>query len=186
MSKIKLKPGDVLYRYLPEYQVFHVGLVISVERQHMDFIRVLEFDDSNIITLTDLRGFLWFRKYFWVATFNDELSMFGSSVFRSLDDRLKTALMLYKDNNLTYTIHRYNCEYFARRCVFNEPRLWASKQTQLITKSRAVLYAKLGSILVSNILSKFNNNLEFERDLLKDEIGFFVDKRGNVKCRKKV
>jgi hypothetical protein len=152
----------------------------------MDHIRVLEFDDSDRITLNDLRGYMWYRKYFWVARFTMEYDIYGPKVFRSIPDRLRTALKLYEENKLTYSLNRYNCEYYVRRCVFNDPKLWESSQTKLITRDRIALYTKIGTMVVFNALGRFAETKEFEREFLKDEIPFLIDKRGWVKLRQKI
>jgi hypothetical protein len=124
---------------------------------------------------------MWFRKYFWVAKFDQERKKFGKSVFRTREERLQIALDLYADNSLVYTIYRYNCEYFVRRCVFNNQKLWASNQTMALSQSRVALYTKITSILIFNIFHKFNNDLEYERDKKPDEYLYMCDKKGRIR-----
>lgn len=179
----KLRPGDVLFRFLPEYQVWHTGIIIEAPEQHCDSINLMEFDDSNNVAKVTLRNYLWFRKYFWVARFQDEMEKFGHSVFRTLEERIQTAKDLYADNSLTYTLNRYNCEYFVRRCVFKDPLLWASNQTMVLSNSRLALYSKLATIFIFNIIHKFNDDLEYEQDKLKYEYKYQCNDNGRIAYR---
>ena len=178
-----IKAGDVLFRFLPEYQVWHVGIVVKVNKQHIDHIHVLEFDDSNCISMVTLRNYVWFRKYFWVAQFQREMDLYGAKAFRSRRERIRTAYELHISNNLHYTLHRYNCEYYARRCVFENPILWASEQTLGISESRFLLYSKVVSIALFNVVCKFHENLEYEKNKLNHEIGYVIDNKGNCNVR---
>lgn len=176
-----IKVGDVLFRFLPEYQVWHTGIVVSVEMQHIDKVHILEFDDTNNITLVTLRNYMWFRKYFWVAKFKEERKYFGKGVFRTMTERVNTAYQLHIDNSLTYTIYKYNCEYFVRRCVFNDPNLWESNQTMIIARSRLALYTKIASIMLFNIMYKLSDDLEYEKDKKPDEHQYKCTKNGKIK-----
>ena len=172
-----LKLGDVLFRYLPEYQVWHVGLVARINEKYPNnthHVYVLEFDDSNIISESSLYNFLWNRKYFWVTSFSEELEHFGPSIFRTTRERIQTAFDLFASNKLKYTLHKYNCEYFARRCVFSDSSLWASKQTVPLGRSRLALYSKLISIAVLSVVHKINNDLDFEKDLRPNDKRFII------------
>ncbi|MAR56370.1 MAG: hypothetical protein CMM93_04230 [Rickettsiales bacterium] len=191
MKYRNIRPGDVLFRFLPEYQVWHTGIVAIVEDQTATGIRVLEFDDSNNISLVSLNNYLWFRKYFWVSKFEEEMKKFGPSVFRTRKERLITALEIYKDNNLTYTINKYNCEYFVRRCVFNRQDLWPSKQTMTLSRSRVLIGVKLITIVALNYLHKFDGDLEYESAEKQNEYAYIVDKntgeiKMNIKNLKKI
>lgn len=157
--------GDVLARFLPEYQVWHTGIVVKVDKQHYDFIDLMEFDDTNEISIVTLRQYLWGRKYFWVLKFDAERKKMGDKVFRSRKDRVLTAYDIYKKNNLKYTIHKYNCEYFTRRCVFNNELLWPSSQTVRIAKSRSLFYIKLFSVMAFGVIHNINKDKEFEKNL---------------------
>lgn len=163
-----LKLGEVVFRYLPEYQVWHVGMVVRINEDYpgnIHHVYLLEFDDSDTISEVSLYNFLWNRKYFWVTSFSEELECFGPSVFRSTRERIQTAFDLFASNQLKYTLHKYNCEYFVRRCVFSDSSLWASKQTMPLGRSRLALYSKLISIAIFSVVHKINNDFEFERDL---------------------
>ncbi|CAN0384626.1 unnamed protein product [Ascophyllum nodosum] len=46
---------------------------------------------------------MWFRKYFWVASFDEEMKRFGKSVFRPMKERMKMANKLHAHNALSYT-----------------------------------------------------------------------------------
>jgi hypothetical protein len=163
-----IKLGDVLFRYLPEYQVWHVGIVIRMNEKYpgsLHHVYLLEFDDSDAISEVSLYNFLWNRKYFWVTNFDEELKHFGPKVFRTTRERIQTAFDLFNANQLKYTLHKYNCEYFARRCVFSDSGLWASKQTMSLGRSRLALYSKLISIAVFSVIHKIHNDIEFEKDM---------------------
>lgn len=178
-----IKPGDVLFRFLPEYQVWHTGIVIIADpnKQHWDHIHVLEFDDTDRISKVPLRQYLWFRKYFWVTKFENEYMTYGKSVFKSRRERIRTAMELFATQPLTYTIHKYNCEYFVRRCVFNDEKLWQSPQTVNVAKTRIGLWAKLANVALFNMLYKIDDNLEFEKKEKNHEHRYHIDKKGNVK-----
>jgi hypothetical protein len=175
MRRINL--GDVLYRYLPEYQVWHAGIVIKINEKkpyNIHNIYLFEFDDSDCITEVSLYNFLWNRKYFWVIDFDKERGQFGDSVFRSTRSRLETAYDLFYENKLKYTLHKYNCEYFVRRCVFNDNKLWASSQTLPLGQSRIALYGKIATILIFSIVNKIHDDKDFEKSLRSD-VRFIVE-----------
>jgi len=161
----EIKYGDVLFRYLPEYQVWHAGIVVNVKSQHWDYIYILEFGDNDTISLVELQNFLWGRLYFWVGRFEEEKKFYGKSVFRSVKERVQAALDLFETNNLKYTLHKYNCEYFVRRCTFRDQALWPSPQTMLISRSRALLGVKLMSMFLFNITHNLENDLHFEKSM---------------------
>lgn len=159
-----LKCGDILIRFLPQFQVWHWGIIVDIVSYDLDGIIVMEFTDSDKIDKVTLRAFCFYRKYFWVHSFNEEYYKHGPSVFRPLHERVAIAYSLYKNNYLTYNMSKYNCEYFCRRCVFNDKQLWLSKQTELVSKSFFVFFSKLATIIASNIFVKFGEQLEIERD----------------------
>jgi hypothetical protein len=169
-----IKRGDVLIRFLPQFQVWHWGIVVEIYSYDLDGIMVMEFTDSDKIDKVTLRAFCYYRKYFWVHNFTDELQLYGPNVFRSRQDRIRTAYTLYKENMLTYNISKYNCEYFCRRCVFNKKSLWASRQTDLIARSTKTFFAKLITVLLSNAFIKFDEMLELEKDNRPHDIRYTV------------
>jgi hypothetical protein len=169
--------GDVVFRYLPEYQVWHAGIVYRVNEDLPDnshFVYLLEFDDSDQISQVSLYNFLWNRKYFWVTTFQDERELFGDSVFRTTRDKMATAYELFRSNQLKYTLHKYNCEYFVRRCTFKDSRLWASTQTAPYGQSRLALYTKLVSIVVFGMMNKMIGDVEYEKNMREKDIAYFA------------
>jgi hypothetical protein len=82
--------GDILFRYLPEAQVWHTGLVYNVpkytcihhgvddcsicgiRKRRAGDVAVAEFDDSNMIRIVPLTEFMYGRKYFWVYNYSKE------------------------------------------------------------------------------------------------------------------
>lgn len=87
----KLKFGDVLFRFLPKYQVWHSGIVCKVyehkcrdhniidcekctdEKYHISTeISVAEFDNENLIKIVSLGEYMFGRSYFWVYNYIDE------------------------------------------------------------------------------------------------------------------
>lgn len=170
-----IKLGDVLFRYLPEYQVWHTGIVTEINKYHWDHIYINEFDESNFVSRATLRQYMWGRKYFWVARFREEMESFGPSVFRPLKERIEIANNFFKNQTLQYTINRYNCEYYVRRCVFNDSFLWESPQTKSIGESRAKLGLKLFNMFLSNIEGRIVDNKEYESNEKKDEYKYVIE-----------
>lgn len=170
-----IKCGDILIRFLPQFQVWHWGIVIDIKSYDLDGVMLFEFTDSDKIEKVTLRTFCYYRKYFWVHNFREEMDLYGHRVFRSLNDRLQTAHRLYKENMLTYNISKYNCEYFCRRCVFNNKKLWESRQTELIARSSKAFIAKFLTVLVSNMFIKFSELLDLEKDSRPHDIRYEVD-----------
>jgi hypothetical protein len=167
-----LKPGDVLIRFLPQYQVWHWGLVVGARAQTLDDIMVFEFADSDAISLVRLRDFCWFRKYFWVYTFAEERRRYGNRVFNDTATILRIAKELSESKVLKYNIARQNCEYFVRRCIFNDPNLWESKQTEVMGNSMYIFVAKMLSIVIASTIFKFGEMKEFEKDFLPEHIRY--------------
>jgi hypothetical protein len=177
----KLEPGDVMFRFLPEYQVWHAGIVSRVkEKYNANYIYLLEFDDADQITETPLSTFMWGRKYCWRTNFAEELKCFGPGVFRSRKDRVKTAFELFYSHDLRYSMNMYNCEYYVRRCVFSDPKLWPSKQTEYITQSRASVWLKLSTVVIHSIVNRVRNSLEREANMRIDEDKFMIDNDGGI------
>lgn len=172
ISTRPLALGDVLFRYLPEYQVWHTGIIVEVHSQDWYNISVMEFDDSNTISINNLRQYLWGRKYFWVSRFINEKIKYGPEIFRSIDDRLKTAWELYEQNNLTYLMHKYNCEYFTRRCVFKDEEHWPSTQTTTLSNNRKLFYLKMISVFVFGFLHNIHINQNFERSMRDNDFKY--------------
>lgn len=166
--------GSAVVRYLHEFQVWHWGIVVLIKEYNLDGIMVMEFTDAHKINLITLREFCWLRKYFWVHTFDTEMRLYGPSVFRQ--NRLGIAWDLFKKNCLTYRIDKYNCEYFVRRCVFNDPKLWESQQTKIIGRSSSIFFAKLASVALASIAYKFGEFLELEKNYRAYDIRYEVDR----------
>jgi len=160
-----IEKGDVLFRYLPEYQVWHTGIVIEVESQNWYQISVMEFDDSHTISINNLRQYLWDRKFFWISSFMNERIKYGDTIFRTKEERVATAWKLYHENSLKYTLHKYNCEYFTRRCVFKEEKYWPSTQTVVLGENRLLFYLKLASVFLFGVMHNINLNKNFERSM---------------------
>lgn len=173
-----LKKGDILIRFLPQFQVWHWGIVVDIISYDLDGIVVMEFTDSDKIDKVTLRAFCFFRKYFWVHCFREEIHKYGLSVFRSLTERLQVAHTLYRENLLTYNISKYNCEYFCRRCVFREPELWTSKQTELIGRSTVLFLSKLATVAMANIFVRFGEILDLEKNNRPTDIRYEVSADG--------
>lgn len=158
-----LKCGDILIRFLPQFQVWHWGIIIDILSYDLDGIIVMEFTDADKIDKVALRNFCYYRKYFWVHNFTEEYYTHGKHVFRTLNERVSIAYKLYNNNILTYSMSKYNCEYFCRRCVFNNKNLWISKQTEFIASSIFIFLSKLATVITSNIFIKFGEQLEIEK-----------------------
>lgn len=169
-----IREGDAVVRYLQEFQVWHWGLVYRIQNYTLDGIFVMEFTDSDKISIVPLRTFCWYRKYFWVHAFEEEMRLLGPSVFRNIRDRLRTAEDCYKKNLLSYRIDKYNCEYFVRMCVFNDPKLWESQQTKIIGRSTQLFFAKLATVTLAAIYTKFGQLLDMEKDYRDYDIRYEV------------
>lgn len=170
-----IKRGDILIRFLPQFQVWHWGIVVDIKSYDLDGIIVMEFTDSDKIDKVTLRTFCYYRKYFWVHSFHEELNKYGSQVFRPLNERIRVAYDLYKKNILTYNISKYNCEYFCRRCVFYDKSLWVSKQTEIVATSAWAFILKLATVTVANMINRFGELLEMERDSRPSDIRYEVN-----------
>lgn len=184
MGSVKLEVGDVLFRFLPEYQVWHAGMVSRIVDGKSDnplYVFVLEFDDSNKINESSLLAFMWGRKYFWRINFEEELNTLGPSVFRERHERADIGYQLRAKNQLTYSMHRYNCEYFVRRCVFREPLLWPSRQTECMSNSRPALYIKLASMALVSLIQRTGDNLEREANMRVGDDRFIIGGDGMVR-----
>lgn len=169
-----LKRGDILIRFLPQFQVWHWGIVVEICSYDLDGIFLMEFTDTDKIDKVNLRSFCYYRRYFWVHTFSEEMHKYGPRVFRPLNERIEEAYKLYKENLLTYNMSKYNCEYFCRRCVFNDKRLWISKQTEVVAKSAWYLISKIAVVITSNIFIKFGEHQDIEKDSRPYDIRYIV------------
>jgi len=170
-----IKIGDVLIRFLPQFQVWHWGIVTDIYTYDLDGIYVMEFTDSDKIARVTLRAFCWYRKYFWVHTFRYEHQFYGNSVFRPMTERIQMANQLFNENILSYNMIKYNCEYFVRRCVFNDPTLWPSKQVQIIGQSSKLVFFKLMAAIVANTMTKMGELLELEKNNRPYDIRYEVN-----------
>lgn len=169
-----ISEGQAVVRYLHEFQVWHWGIIIRIDEYNLDKIYVMEFTDSDKISLVTLRSFCWYRKYFWVHLFEKEYAIYGPGVFRSLSGRIAEAQRCFQKNNLSYRIDKFNCEYFVRRCIFNDSRLWESQQTRIIGRSKQLFAVKLASVLVASVFTKLGQFLEIEKDHRPDDIRYEV------------
>ncbi len=169
-----IKCGDVLIRFLPQFQVWHWGIVTEIHSYDLDGIMLMEFTDSNKIDKVTLRVFCYYRKYFWVHSFHEEYARFGKNVFRPTSERIRIANQLYRQNVLTYNISKYNCEYFCRRCVFYDKSLWISKQTEIVATSVWTFVLKLATVSVANMINRFGELLEIEKDGRPGDIRYEV------------
>lgn len=177
-----IKRGDILIRFLPQFQVWHWGIVVELNSYTLDDIIIMEFTDSNIIDKVTLRAFCYYRKYFWVHSFHEEYAKYGPNVFRPLNERIKIAYQLYKQNMLTYNISKYNCEYFCRRCVFYDKSLWISKQTEIVATSALTFVLKLATISFANMINKFGEMLDIEKDSRPGDIRYEVTNDSKSFC----
>lgn len=159
-----LKRGDVLIRFLPQFQVWHWGIIVEIYSYDVDGIILMEFTDTDKVEKVSLRNFCFYRKYFWVHTFREEMNLYGPRVFRPLHERLRVAYEMYNKNLLTYNLSKYNCEYFCRRCVFNNKKLWESRQTELIARSTKTFLAKLATVILANTFIKLGELLDLEKE----------------------
>jgi hypothetical protein len=166
-----IRRGDVLIRYLTPFGVWHYGMVTEVKDQNLDDIFMLELADSSGVAKITLRQFMYGRHYFWIDNFDEEIRK--NSTF-SIDERIERAYKMFREQELIYTINKYNCEYFVRKCIFMNKVLWLSKQTSDIGKDRISMLGKLLGTITHGIASKYVDLSRFEYDLNKNKIGFEV------------
>lgn len=152
-SQRLIKIGDIVIRLLIPYMVWHYGIVVRVASQNANDILVLEFSDGEGIRKSTLVEFMYGRVFFWVDSFNEEKAIYGKDSFFPIATRVQRAYDIYKKNNLTYNMLKYNCEYYIRKCVFRHESLWESKQTYEISKSVFNLYTKLFVVFAFNMLT---------------------------------
>lgn len=163
-SQRLIKNGDVVIRLLIPYMVWHYGIVVKVNSQNANDILILEFSDDEGIKKSTLAEFMFGRLFFWVNTFHDEKSIYGKDSFFSIGTRIQRAYNIYKKNNLSYNMMKYNCEYYVRKCVFRHESLWESKQTYEISKSVFNLYSKLLVVFAFNMLTNLTDCKMLESD----------------------
>lgn len=167
-----IKVGDVLFRYLTPYSVWHYGIVIDVVKQNANQIYMLELADSSGIQHITLTEFMYGRNYFWIDEFRGEITDENSFDIRT---RINRAIKLYHENKLLYTMNYYNCEYFVRRCVFKDPKHWESKQSNKISESRLSFYKKMGTILLYGLAEKYYNLNNIEKNSRPTNLRYYVD-----------
>lgn len=144
----EIKKGDVLIRYLLPFGVWHFGIVIEVKNQNINDILLLEFSDGEKVTRITLIDFMYQRHYFWIEDFNEEYIKYGPSVFYTINERVERAKQIANKGGLSYTINKYNCEYFVRRCVFKDTFLWKSVQTEKIGEYKINVIGKIALMLI--------------------------------------
>ncbi len=163
--KRKLIPGDVLIRYLMPFSVWHYGIVIQVGEQNLDDILLLEFADGDKVTRVTLREFMYGRIYFWIDDFDYEMKVYGAEVFYPRKERLARAIKIAEINGMTYSINKYNCEYFVRKCVFKNRNLWISGQTSAIGETKFSVYSKIFLIFVYGMAKNHVDSSRWESRL---------------------
>ena len=171
MSKVPIKRGDVIIRYLTPFGVWHYGIVTEVKAQNLNDIFLLELADASGIAKVSLHEFMYKRHYFWLDNFDDEIAR--NSTY-SIDERIERAYQMFREQKLLYTLNKYNCEYYVRRCIFKNPALWISKQTSEMGKDRLSMLSKLVGTIMHGIAGKYVDISRVEHDLNKDKQGFEV------------
>ncbi len=167
----QIKRGDVIIRYLTPFGVWHYGIVTDVKAQNLNDIFLLELADASGVAKVSLLEFMYGRYYFWIDDFAGEMT--NNSIY-SIDERIKRAYKMYKEQKLSYTLNKFNCEYYVRRCIFKNPALWVSKQTTEIGKDRLRMFGKLLGTIAHGILDKYIDTSRIEHDQNKDKTGFEV------------
>jgi hypothetical protein len=167
----EIKRGDVIIRYLTPFGVWHYGLVVDVKGQNLNDIFLLELADSTGIAKISLHQFMYERYYFWIDNFDSEIA--NNSTY-NIDERIERAYKLYREQKLLYTLNKYNCEYFVRRCIFKNPALWISRQTKEMGKDRLAMMSKLIGTIAHGIVGKYVDISRIEFDLNSDKQGFEV------------
>lgn len=167
----EIQVGDVLIRYLLPFSVWHYGIVVKVKSQNANDITMLEFADASGIAKTSMMGFMYGRKYVWVDNFDDETAKHATF---PIDERIRRAFKMYREQKILYTLNKYNCEYYVRRCMFVDPVRWISKQTTEIGKNRMSVIAKISFMIGYGILDKYTDLSDCEKDSNKDKYGYEV------------
>lgn len=171
----KMRPievGDVVIRYLPPFSVWHYGIVVNVISQNAKDILILEFADSSGIAKVSLLDFMYGREYFWIDNFDDEIS--DASLLYPIKERIARAYKMFNEQKLSYTINKYNCEYFVRRCMFRDSQKWISRQTAEIGKDKLTVLAKLALTVVYGTIDKYMDLSDCERCMNQDKFGYKV------------
>lgn len=167
--------GDVVIRFLLPFSVWHYGLVVKVLSQNAKDILILEFADANGITKSSLLDFMYGRQYFWIDNFDDEYkSLNVSSDLYTIEERIARAYKMFSEQKLSYTINKYNCEYFVRRCIFKDNRKWVSRQTSEIGKDKLSVLSKLAFTVMYGAVDKYMDLSDCERDMHSDKPGYKV------------
>lgn len=167
----EIKPGDILIRYLLPFSVWHYGIVVKVKSQNANDIIILEFADSSGIAKVTMMDFMYGRQYVWVDNFDDEAAKYATY---PIAERIKRAYKMFREQKLSYTINKYNCEYYVRRCMFIDPVRWISKQTTEIGKNRMTVIAKISFMIGYGLLDKYTDLSDCEKDSNKDKYGYKV------------
>lgn len=167
----EVKVGDVVMRFLLPFSVWHYGIVVNVKSQNAKDILILEFADASGINKVTLLDFMYGRRYFWIDDFTDELAKYKTY---SIRERIKRAYIMFAEQKLSYTINKYNCEYYVRRCIFRDPENWISRQTRDISKNKLSVLSKLLFITIHGAIDKYMDLSECESDMNKDKYGYNV------------
>lgn len=167
----EIKVGDVLIRYLLPFSVWHYGIVTEVKSQNANDIFIMDFSDACGITRTSLLDFMYGRQFVWVDNFDKEIKKYTTY---PVEERIKRAYKMYNEQKLSYTINKYNCEYFVRRCTFVDPVRWISKQTTEIGKNRLSVLGKISFMIGYGIIDKYLDLSTCERDMNRDKYGYRV------------
>lgn len=165
-----IKVGDVVMRFLLPFSVWHYGIVVDVLSQNAKDILILEFADASGINKVTLLDFMYGRQYFWLDDFNDERHL---KVF-PLRKRIERAYKMFEEQKLSYTINKYNCEYYVRRCIFRDPLNWVSKQTKEIGRNKLSVLTKLAFVSLYGAADKYLDLSECESGMNKDKFGYKV------------
>lgn len=169
-----IQPGDVIIRFLMPFSVWHYGIVIKVDSQKLDDILMLEFADGDSVTRISMREFIYGRIYIWIDDFDYERKLYGNIVFYPMQERVKRALKIAGKGGMSYTINKYNCEYFARKCVFNDKSLWKSRQTEVLGETKTSVYGKIALLFTYGILKNHIDTSRWESRLKPTKYKYVV------------
>lgn len=164
--------GDVVIRFLLPFSVWHYGIVVEVLSQNAKDILILEFADANGITKSSLLDFMYGRQYVWIDNFDDEVA--GPKALYPIGERIARAFKMFNEQKLSYTINKYNCEYFVRRCMFRDSRKWVSRQTSEIGKNKLSVMTKLAFTIMYGAIDKYMDLSDCEKDMNPDKFGYKV------------
>jgi hypothetical protein len=167
----EIRVGDILIRFLLPFSVWHYAIVVDVLSQNAKDILVLEFADQTGIAKVTMIDFMYGRQYTWIDNFDAEVSKFKTFPTAK---RIERAYKMFAEQKLCYTINKYNCEYYVRRCIFRDPANWISKQTKEIGRDKLSIITKLAFISVYGAIEKYVDLSDCERDMNKDKFGYKV------------